>query len=90
MDSLKQADFYFATFAPLGTLKPFIEQYKLDSYKNIKMVGKDYQYFFPGFFGISNVPCLVVYDRKKQLVKRFNDALRMPELIEAVRIGASR
>src|SRR5262245_9225912 len=34
MDSMKQADFYFATFAPLSTLKPFVEQYKLAGYPN--------------------------------------------------------
>lgn len=90
MKSMKDADFYFATFAPLTLLKPFEEQYELKKYPNIKVVGKDYQYFFPTYFAITTVPCVVVYDTKKQLVKRFNDAIKMPELIEAVKLAGSR
>lgn len=90
MDSMKQADFYFVTFSNLSELKPFATQYKLNSYKNIKMIGKDYQYFFPNFYAISNVPCVVVYDRKKQLMQRFNSTFRIPELIQAVKTGDAR
>jgi thiol-disulfide isomerase/thioredoxin len=90
MDSLKEADFYFATFSYLSMLKPFAEKYKLDKYKNIKMVGKDYQYFFPDYYGITTVPCIVVYDRHKQLVKSFNDAIHIRELAEVIHTGATR
>lgn len=90
MDSMKNADFYFATFAPISLLKPFEEEYHLHNYPNIRVVGKDYQYFFPPYFAITTVPCVVVYDRKKQMVKRFADAIRIPELMEALKVADNR
>ena len=81
MDSMKGADFYFFSFMPLSTIRPFAAQYHLERYKNIT-VGKDYQFFFPSFYGAKTIPYLVIYDSNKKLVKLFDDAIRMPELIQ--------
>ena len=80
MDSMKGADFYFFTAMPLSFLQPFAAKYHLDKYKNIT-VGKDYQYFFPPFYGAKTVPYLVLYDRHKKFVKLYDGGIRVPELI---------
>lgn len=82
MGYMHKADFYMFTFMPLTMLRPFAEKHHLDDYKNIKAVGKDYEYFFPMYFKAQTVPWLVVYDRKKRLVKAWNGGVKMPELIK--------
>ncbi len=80
MDSMQNADFYFFTFMPLSLLRPFAEQHHLNGHKNI-MVGKDYQYFFPQFYGATTVPYIVVYDRHKKFVKLYENSVKTTELI---------
>jgi thiol-disulfide isomerase/thioredoxin len=84
MGEMKNANFYFFTFMSLELLKPFAEMYHLDMFKNIT-VGKDYQYFFPDFYGAKFVPYLVVYDKHKKLVKLYENAVKMDELVPLVR-----
>lgn len=80
MPEMKKADFYMFTFMPLSMLRPFAEQHGLNSLKNVT-VGKDYDFFFPMYYKAETVPWLVVYDRKKRLVKAWNGGVKMPELI---------
>ena len=81
MDSMKVADFYFFTFMPLSTLRPFAAQYRLADYKNIT-VAKDFQFFFPSFYGATTVPYLVIYDRNKKLVKLYDGQIKVPEIVQ--------
>jgi thiol-disulfide isomerase/thioredoxin len=82
MDEMKKTDFYFFTFMPLSLLRPFAEKHHLADYKNIKAIGKDFDFFFPMYFKAETVPWLVVYDRRKRLVKAWNGGVKMPELIQ--------
>jgi thiol-disulfide isomerase/thioredoxin len=82
MDEMKKTDFYMFTFMPLTMLRPFAEKHHLADYKNIKAIGKDYEFFFPMYFKAETVPWLVVYDRRKRLVKAWNGGVKMPELIQ--------
>lgn len=84
MDSMKGTDFYFFTFMPLSELRPFAKRYHLGDYKNI-VVGKDYQYFFPSFYGAKTVPYIVIYDRHKKLIKLYENSVKLPELIGLLR-----
>jgi thiol-disulfide isomerase/thioredoxin len=79
MDEMKGADFYFFSFMPLAMIRSFAEEHHLASYKNIT-VGKDFQFFFPSFYGATTVPYLVVYDRRKRLVKLYNGGIKPAEL----------
>lgn len=80
MDAMKGADFYFFSLMPLSMIQPFAGKYRLSDYKNIT-VGKDFQVFFPRFYGAKTVPYLVVYDKHKKLVKLYDGAIKVPELI---------
>jgi thiol-disulfide isomerase/thioredoxin len=84
MAELKKADFYLFTFMPLSMLRPFAEKHHLADYNNIAAVGKDYDFFFPMYYKAETVPWLVVYDRKKRLVKAWNGGVKMPELIKMI------
>ncbi len=81
MDSMKNADFYWFTYMPLTALRSFSEQYRLEGYQNIK-VGRDYTFFFMKFYGASTVPYLVIYDKNKKLVKLYDGAIKVPEVVK--------
>ncbi len=84
MDSMKGADFYWFTYLPLTALREFTAQHKLDSYPNIK-TGRDYTFFFMKFYGASTVPYLVIYDKNKKLVKLYDGAIKVPEVVRILR-----
>lgn len=79
MDSMQNAYFYFMTFMPLSDLRPFAKLHHFENYKNI-IAGKDYQFFFPKFYGASTVPYLAIYDKQKKFVKLYDGAIKVPEI----------
>lgn len=83
MDSLNGAHFLFLTPMSLAILRPFSKEMKLNGYKNIT-VGKDYEYFFPKFYGANYVPYVAVYDRKKKFVKMWEGRLKIEDLIQVL------
>ncbi len=84
LDSLKDVQLYLFTPMDLSMLKPFSAKLNLKAYKNIRVVGKDYQYFFPMFYGAKYVPYLVVYDRRKKFVKMWEGGAKMEELMKVL------
>lgn len=84
MDSLKNIQILMFTPMPFSMLRPFAKEMKLNDHRNI-MVGKDYQYFFPGFYGANYVPYIVIYDRKKKFVKMWEGGVKMEELMGVLR-----
>lgn len=82
IDSLKDFRIYMFTFANLTQLKGFYEKYHLSQYKNITM-GKDYEFFFPSFYGARFVPYIAVYDKHKHFSKKFEGSATVTELYEA-------
>jgi len=84
MDSLKEVQFFLFTPMSLAMLRPFAEKMKLKNYKNM-MVGKDYQFFFPQFYGAKYVPYIAVYDRQKKFVKMFEGNVKIEELMKVMR-----
>lgn len=83
IDSLKAAEIYLITFAPLPELNAFAAARHLERYKNIH-TGKDKDYFFPNFFDTKFVPFIAVYDRHKQLVAAREGGMKITELIGVV------
>jgi thiol-disulfide isomerase/thioredoxin len=84
MDSMKNADFYWFSYMPLVSIRPFVDEYKLLSYPNIR-AGRDHTFFFMKFYGASTVPYLVIYDKKKKLVKLYDGAIKVPEIVRILR-----
>jgi thioredoxin-related protein len=80
-DELKNIQIVMVTLHPLYMMKDFVEHYKLNELPNV-VVGKDYQYFFPSFYNIRNLPYLAMYDRKGKLITTFEGSMPIEKVIE--------
>ena len=70
MDSIKNIQFYLVT--PRNNMTPvrnFYAEFKLADYKNIQVLGRDYEYFFFGYYKTKFFPDIALYDEHKKLVK---------------------
>ena len=69
MDSIKNIQFYLVTgFHDMAAIKAFYEEHHLADYPNIKVVGRDYEFFFLSFYQTKIVPDIALYDAHKKLV----------------------
>jgi thiol-disulfide isomerase/thioredoxin len=85
MDSLKDIRFYMITSVhDFSKIRNFYNDYHLSDYKNIEVVGRDYEYFFITYYGIKFVPDMVLYDGHKNLVKFFEGHVTTAELYRLV------
>jgi hypothetical protein len=70
MDSVKNMDFYIVSpVHSMQALRDFYAEYHLAGQKNIKVIGRDYEFFFIGYYGVKSFPDVVLYDEHKKLVK---------------------
>ncbi len=84
IDEFKDVQIYMITFSRLPELRRFAEEHKLKEYKNI-IYGNDADLFFPGFYKVSSVPDIAVYDKNKKFVKLFTQNAKVTELAEAIK-----
>ena len=83
MDSLKDIRFYMVTSVhDFNKIRNFYNEYHLGDYKNIEVVGRDYEYFFITYYGIKYVPDMVLYDGHKKLLKFFEGHTTVRELYD--------
>jgi len=69
MDSLANLDFYFVTpYSRMADIKKFYRLHNLEEYGNVKMVGRDIEFFTSPFYRLSMVPAIAIYDDQKKLV----------------------
>ena len=81
MDSLKDTRFYMITsIHDFKRIRDFYNEYHLGDYKNIEVVGRDYEYFFITYYGVKFVPDLVLYNGHKDLVKFFDGHVSVKDL----------
>jgi thioredoxin-related protein len=86
MDSFKNIDFYLVTlYSKMSALKKFYDYSHLEQYKNVKLAGRDYEYFCSTFYGVRNVPDLMLYDKHKKLVKLFDRPDKVDDIYEVTR-----
>lgn len=83
MDSLKQIQFYMVTPAhSMAALRKCYDDFGLAKYNNIKVVGRDYEFFFHDFYRVKFVPDIALYDRNKNLIKLFEANATVKDLYE--------
>ena len=81
IDSLSNIDFYWVTPTQSMTrLREFHKEYKMADYKNIKVVGRDYEFFYIDYFGVNSYPDFALYDDKKKFVHLFQGRVTVKEL----------
>lgn len=83
MDELKKANIYMLTPMALSAIRDFYNKMNLRAYPNIT-IGKDYEMFFPRYYGAYYVPFLAIYDRKKKLVRSFEGGGKMEDIIKSL------
>ena len=80
-DELKDVQIVMITMYPIWMMKEFIATYKLDQMPNV-VVGRDFNYFTPGYFSIRNLPFLAMYNKKGALISAFEGSLGIEKVIE--------
>ncbi len=69
MDSVKNVQFYFFTLInDYREIRNFYETYHLGDHPNIKVVGRDYEFFFIDHYRVRSMPGVALYDENKKLV----------------------
>ena len=70
MDSVRNIDFYIVSpVHSMQALRDLYVDYHLADQKNIKVVGRDYEFFFMGYYMVRSFPDVVLYDEHKKLIK---------------------
>ena len=87
MDTLKNIRFYLVSPMELKDIRRFSEKFDLAKYPNV-VIGKDKDYFGPGFYQIKFVPFLALYDKNKQLIRSFEQTVEVRELEAASKLKA--
>ena len=81
MDSIKNIQFYLVTAAHSMTeIKNFYNEHHLADYKNIKMVGRDYEFFYFSYYITKFVPDIALYDEHKKLIRLIEGETTVSEL----------
>lgn len=84
MEEMQDVQIYMFSFMDLYQIKHFAAKYKLNRYKNITF-GKDIDFFFAGFYKLTSVPGIAIYDKKKRFVKLFNGGAKIEDLLAAIK-----
>jgi len=85
MDSLSHLQMYWITAAPSVTkLKNFQENFGFAKYPNIKVIGRDYEFFFIDYFQVHSAPSLALYDSSKKFVHLFEGGATVKDIYEYV------
>ena len=83
IDSISNIDIYWFTLsAKVGPLQEFYKEYHFADYKNIKVIGRDYEFFFLDYFGVNSYPDFALYDENKKFVHLFQGRVTVKELYE--------
>ena len=83
MDSLKDINFYMITSVHnMDAIRKYRDEFHLGDYKNIEVIGRDYEFFYVTFYGIKYVPDIALYDARKRFVKFFEGHTTVKELYD--------
>ncbi len=81
MDSVKDVQFYMITSShEMTALRDFYKEYNLSKYKNIKVVGRDMDFFFINHYGLNHFPGVVLYDEHKKFIKFFQGEITVKDI----------
>ncbi len=82
-DSLADIDMYWMTLNSSMTLtRQFYDDFHFRDLKNLKIIGRDYEFFFIDYFKPQHTPGLVLYDENKKYVKFWDGGTTVTELYE--------
>lgn len=81
MDSLSDIRFYIMSMTEnMTAIRKFAKDHHLEKYKNIELVGCDYEFFFITHFGAMRVPTVAIFNSDKQFVELFESEITVNDL----------
>lgn len=81
LDSFPHTVFYMISPVDMSVTRDFDAKYNVSQQKNMDIY-KDAQHLFATYYGIKFLPFIVIYDKKKQLIKAVEGGIKMEELME--------
>ena len=83
MDSLSNIDIYFISPSHSMTdIRRFAGDNHLKDFSNVKLVGRDYEFFFATYYDVKFVPDIALYDDHKKILRLFEGHARIKELYD--------
>lgn len=80
-EKLKDLHIIMATLQPLWQMNAFVEKYGLKEIPGL-VVGKDFSYILPSFYGIHNLPYLAFYNKKGSLITGFEGSMPLERILQ--------
>ena len=80
MDSISNVQIYLFSPLPVFKIKEFYDKYHLADYKNIVLVGQEYEFFFASYYKATSVPFIAVYNHNKKLMRAFQGSAGLKEI----------
>lgn len=84
INKFKRTQILLVTPIAFDKTKKFYDKYELKDFSNI-IVGYDPKFFFTGYFKVRMFPFIAIYDKKYSLIKTFDGAARMDDLLEYIK-----
>jgi thiol-disulfide isomerase/thioredoxin len=85
MEMLTDIRFYMITpVHSMTELRNFYTEFHMERYENIKLVGRDYEFFFGTFYKTRYVPDVALYDGQKKLIKLIEGETTAKQIMETV------
>ena len=83
MDSLQHINFYLISFnSDYRALRAYYDEFKMAKYPNIKLIGRDYEFFYMDFYGVNSFPDVALYSSDKQFIHLFEGRATVKELYD--------
>ncbi|GGB80155.1 TlpA family protein disulfide reductase [Dyadobacter sediminis] len=73
------------TFQAMDMLKPFVSQYNLGSYSNVKVGTEGTSYAVQRYYQIRSFPYIAIYDKSGKLVKTFEGEQPHAEIFKTLK-----
>jgi len=85
ISDFNKAELVLLTFKPLPELQPFVQQYNINQYPNIK-VGTEVPIFYIRFYyNVTTTPFTALFDRKGKLVQSYRRETSVPDLVKRLK-----
>ncbi|QJD96381.1 thioredoxin family protein [Mucilaginibacter robiniae] len=85
MKELEKAQIVMITFTPYNMIKGFYRDFGLSRYPNVTVGTEGYTYQVQRYFQVKTTPYIAVYNSKGKLVKAFEKAPKVDELIATIK-----
>ena len=81
VDDFRKADVMMITFKPLREVTPFINEYKINQYKNIRVGTEVPVYFIRYHYNLTNTPFTALFNPKGQLICSYRKETSVTDLV---------